>query len=346
MAYDFMADMSAKIKQKNNPTSAFNVPMNSATSAAVTQTNTEQAAPASASAPMSVYDWQQTTENQPAIASPDAVNLGYRHGLKGPANQTPERWQDAMTPTGYGVPGVPRGEFGLKDVYGRVIGENGVANSIAQKPDPTVNEDDSYTGPSNAGNDAQIYAKKAVEAQKHYGNKDEGMAEWARLHPELAAKAEKKSFNPLMQSTFGYQTGQAPDQIAARNAEKSQSRTDRGLSGIGPVADGMEYATDLATQGTSGVGPLADGAVYADMLGNQEARTNSQGVQQQGMNMSWKDSTNAPRFVDTPTDNGSSNATYGVNTEEKKKGLMDFLAEYESSTQPGTYPSNFGGFQQ
>jgi hypothetical protein len=48
------------------------------------------------------------------------------------------------------------------------------------------------------------------------GNKEKDMASWAKANPKLAANAKKKTFNPLMQRTFGYQTGNAPDQIAKR----------------------------------------------------------------------------------------------------------------------------------
>ena len=48
------------------------------------------------------------------------------------------------------------------------------------------------------------------------GKKEVDMASWAKANPKLAAK--KKTFNPLMQRTFGYQTGNAPDQIAKRKA--------------------------------------------------------------------------------------------------------------------------------
>ena len=42
---------------------------------------------------------------------------------------------------------------------------------------------------------------------------DYGLTEGAKLHPTLAARQQAGSFNPLMQSTFGYQTGEAPDQV-------------------------------------------------------------------------------------------------------------------------------------
>ena len=45
---------------------------------------------------------------------------------------------------------------------------------------------------------------------------DYGLQEWAKMYPKLAAKQEAAkygTFNPLMQQTFGYQTGEAPDQV-------------------------------------------------------------------------------------------------------------------------------------
>ena len=45
---------------------------------------------------------------------------------------------------------------------------------------------------------------------------DYGLQEWAKMYPQLAAKQEAAkygTFNPLMQKTFGYQTGEAPDQV-------------------------------------------------------------------------------------------------------------------------------------
>lgn len=50
-----------------------------------------------------------------------------------------------------------------------------------------------------------------------------------------ARSKDPKKYNPLMQKTFGYQTGGAPDQRAAR------SKT----TGVGPVADGKAYSDSL-----------------------------------------------------------------------------------------------------
>jgi hypothetical protein len=66
------------------------------------------------SAPMGLRDWQQMT---------------------GVYNAPVDKWNDTWTPTGFGVPGVPRGNIdGLQDFYGRNIGENGVVDSLSVKP--------------------------------------------------------------------------------------------------------------------------------------------------------------------------------------------------------------------
>lgn len=51
----------------------------------------------------------------------------------------------------------------------------------------------------------------------------------------FAREKDPKKFNPLMQKTFDYQKGDAPDQRAARNKTE----------GKGPVADGKAYAESL-----------------------------------------------------------------------------------------------------
>ena len=43
--------------------------------------------------------------------------------------------------------------------------------------------------------------------------RDKGLELWAQANPELAARLQKPTFNPLMERTFGYQTGQGPGQI-------------------------------------------------------------------------------------------------------------------------------------
>jgi len=49
---------------------------------------------------------------------------------------------------------------------------------------------------------------------------DYGLQEWARMNPTLAK--QQQSTNPLMQQTFGYQTGSAPDQIPGGMAPDQQ----------------------------------------------------------------------------------------------------------------------------
>ena len=49
---------------------------------------------------------------------------------------------------------------------------------------------------------------------------DYGLQEWARMNPTLAK--QQQSTNPLMQQTFGYQTGLAPDQIPGGMAPDQQ----------------------------------------------------------------------------------------------------------------------------
>ena len=79
---------------------------------------------------------------------------------------------------------------------------------------------------------------------------------------EYARNKDPKKYNPLMQKTFGYQKGDAPDQRAA----KAKNST----SGVGPVADGKQYAADKEREDkkgrTSGVGPVASGAEYGRNL--------------------------------------------------------------------------------
>ena len=71
---------------------------------------------------------------------------------------------------------------------------------------------------------AQSDEYKSIRAQYDKARKelpaaaarDKGLELWAQANPELAARAEAAkygTFNPLMQSTFGYQTGEAPDQV-------------------------------------------------------------------------------------------------------------------------------------
>ena len=82
--------------------------------------------------------------------------------------------------------------------------------------------------------------------------------------PAPTQAAPKRSFNPLMQRTFGYQTGQAPDQVAARNAAASSALSGRGAlsSSGGPrLAVGGSQPAPRPAAGA--------GAPAPDQLGHQ-----------------------------------------------------------------------------
>lgn len=52
---------------------------------------------------------------------------------------------------------------------------------------------------------------------------DYGLQQWAKMYPKLAARQQQGTFNPLMQQTFDYQTGLAPDQIPGGMAADQQT---------------------------------------------------------------------------------------------------------------------------
>lgn len=58
---------------------------------------------------------------------------------------------------------------------------------------------------------AKVAPTAAAKPAGQTGDKAKDMATWAKANPTLANKP--KSPNPLMQKTFGYQTGNAPDQV-------------------------------------------------------------------------------------------------------------------------------------
>ena len=76
------------------------------------------------------------------------------------------------------------------------------------RPTPTPVKDRPTPTPAPAA------AKPAPSAQT--GDKAKDMATWAKANPTLANKP--KTRNPLMDRTFGYQSGNAPDQIAKASA--------------------------------------------------------------------------------------------------------------------------------
>jgi len=162
------------------------------------------------SAPMGLRDWQQTT---------------------GVYDAPVDRWRDTWTPTGFGVPGVPRGNIdGLQDFYGRDIGKNGVVDSIPVAPRDEV----------------RTNSNGVVSAGKN-------------LNPTSKPIDMNRSFNDLLATTntSGYQP------FSSNQLPTTAGSPD---SNIGPVSDGVEYADMLQNApgaGTVGVGPLADGDAYA-----------------------------------------------------------------------------------
>lgn len=74
---------------------------------------------------------------------------------------------------------------------------------------------------------------------------DYGLQEWAKMYPELAKRQQEGSFNPLMQKTFGYQTGEGPGQLPAGMA--SDQRTVMGDLGSRAQGEGgYDYETLMA----------------------------------------------------------------------------------------------------
>jgi len=70
--------------------------------------------------------------------------------------------------------------------------------------------------PATPGAGAKVSPSAAAKPAGQTGDKAKDMATWAKANPTLANKP--KTPNPLMQKTFGYQTGNAPDQIKAASA--------------------------------------------------------------------------------------------------------------------------------
>ena len=75
-------------------------------------------------------------------------------------------------------------------------------------------------------------APTAAKPAGQTGDKPKDMATWAKANPTLANKP--KTPNPLMQKTFGYQTGGAPDQVAKTAA--ATATAGKGLTGTGALA--------------------------------------------------------------------------------------------------------------
>lgn len=100
---------------------------------------------------------------------------------------------------------------------------------------------------------------------------DYGLTEWAKLHPTLAARQQAGSFNPLMQSTFGYQTGEAPDQVQ-RSMVIGGQRYD-----VDPEA--IQYQIDQQqTQDMNAGNPLMQSAMQQQRTADQAAEATTTGM--------------------------------------------------------------------
>jgi len=84
-------------------------------------------------------------------------------------------------------------------------------------------------------------AKPAPSAQT--GDKAKDMATWAKANPTLANKP--KTPNPLMQKTFGYQTGNAPDQVAKASQGVSKETSDKAFAKSKEMVKSIKPSADL-----------------------------------------------------------------------------------------------------
>ena len=75
------------------------------------------------------------------------------------------------------------------------------------------------------------------------GDKTKDMSTWAKANPTLANKP--KTPNPLMQKTFGYQTGNAPDQIAKASQGVSKETSDKAFAKSKEMVKSFKPSADL-----------------------------------------------------------------------------------------------------
>jgi hypothetical protein len=80
--------------------------------------------------------------------------------------------------------------------------------------------------------------KTAADEKLRTADKATRMAAFRKANPDLAKpKTAKQKFNPLMQRTFGYQKGNAPDQVAKKAKMKESSELDLVLQHL--VSEGI-----------------------------------------------------------------------------------------------------------
>lgn len=100
---------------------------------------------------------------------------------------------------------------------------------------------------------------------------DYGMQKFGELYPTLAAHQQAGSFNPLMQSTFGYQTGEAPDQVQ-RSMVIGGQRYD-----VDP--EGIQYQIDQQQMQDMDTGnPLMQSAMQQQRTADQAAEATTTGM--------------------------------------------------------------------
>ena len=103
---------------------------------------------------------------------------------------------------------------------------------------------------------------------------DYGLQESAKMYPQLAAKQEAAkygTFNPLMQQTFGYQTGEAPNQVQRQMMIGGQ-RYD-----VDPEA--IQYQIDQQRAAEMGSpNPLVQQEMQQEATANQAAKATTAGM--------------------------------------------------------------------
>lgn len=322
--------------------------------------------PAYNNKPLSIYDYQELTRPID-MNMPEALQNSSTLQLTDLAADRPtgnERW----TPNGYVTPGDvgSGGRDQFRTPQGNALTEHTVANGIDQKDDPTSDLDDSYKGPENAAPAAQDYANNAIATKVNEERSGGAPEPWSRTPGTGASTMEQQAAELRGISDALANRYIEPDDDYSGNGAKGSSRLNAALASVSvgdtaqaamPKAANIgnqnygisdEARIDLVDQQSRynvGNDDSAGSGFFNDNTLAGSTRVNAEGVKQQGMDMSWKDSQNAPRFVDTPTDNATSNVTYSPTGDEDDQDLIDFNSSWSTQTQPGQFPSQFGAFQ-
>jgi len=156
--------------------------------------------------------------------------------------------------------------------------------ALEPEPGPLTKPTPIITGltPTGEVDRTQSDEYKSIRAQYDQARKelpaavarDKGLELWAQANPELAARAEAAkygTFNPLMQSTFGYQTGEAPDQVQ-RSMVIGGQRYD-----VDPEA--IQYQIDQQRMQDMDTGnPLMQSAMQQQRTADQAAEATTAGM--------------------------------------------------------------------